>query len=100
MVPGKEKKRQLIHVGCTAVYRYPERPTYLLVKGIRYNVEAVLYRARIQSVSPPFHMIHFYKVQLEDGQVVDIEYHEKTLEWYLLNPEDFVARNREADHED
>jgi|GEM_PF-2839029 hypothetical protein len=94
------KKRQLIHVGCTAVYRYPERPSYLLVKGVRYRVEGILYRARIQSATPPFHIIHFFKVQLEDGQIVDIEYHEKTMEWYLLNPEDFIFRRTEDGHED
>ena len=81
--------KQLIHVSCTSAYQYPERPLYLLVRGKKYNVTQVIQTALIQSVDPPFNLIHYYKVKIDNGDYREIEYHEKTKEWYLLDYENY-----------
>ena len=77
--------KQLIHVSCTSAYKYPERPRYLLIRGKKYDVVEVMDSAKIQSVDPPFHTVHYYLVKLDNDKNVEIEYHEKSKEWYLLN---------------
>lgn len=82
--------KQLIHVSCTSVQRYPEKPQFLLIRGKKYPVKKVLYTARIQSAAPPFHLVHYFKVLLDIGNKVEIEYHEKQGEWYLLDAEKYL----------
>ena len=79
--------KQLIYVSCTSAYKYPERPQYLLIRGKKYEVVRLLQSAKMQAEKPPFHLIHFFKLELEGGQTVEIEYHEHEMEWYLIDSE-------------
>ena len=81
--------KKLIHVSCTSAYKYPERPLYLLIRGKKYDVDQILQTAQIQSVDPPFNLVHYFKVRIAAGDYVEIEYHQKTKEWYLLDYEKY-----------
>ncbi|HDI52154.1 hypothetical protein DRQ15_07185 [candidate division KSB1 bacterium] len=82
--------KKLIYVDCTSAYKYPERPRSLLVKGKRYPIHRVLRMAKIQSRHTPSFTTHYFQVELEDGRLVELDYEEKTKEWYLRNYEEFI----------
>jgi len=82
--------KRLIFVECTAAYKYPERPKVVVVDGRRYPVHSILETAKIQPFRPGSRTTHYYRVRLEDDQVVKIYYDENTEEWYLEDYEDFI----------
>ena len=81
--------KQLIYVSCTSAQKYPENPKYILVRGKKYQVEGIEKTAKLQSAEPPFETVYYYKVRLQTEQTVEIEYHEKKKEWYLLDSDKF-----------
>jgi hypothetical protein len=85
--------KQLIYVSCASAQKYPEKPKYLLVRGKKYLVEKVEKTAKIQSINPPFETRFYYKIRLETENLVEIEYHEKKREWYLLDGEKFLENS-------
>ena len=56
-----------------------------MVRGKKYQVKNVLKTGKIQTQLPPFDTVYYYEIGLENEMIVEIEYHEKKSEWYLLN---------------
>lgn len=85
--------KQLIYVSCTSAQKYLEKPKYIMVRGKKYQVENIVKTAKVQSIDPPFETLYYYEIKLETEHIVEIEYHEKKKEWYLLDGEKFLENS-------